>query len=131
MLSVLLLFLICLAELEQDKNGRQNLPPYYNIKDTNSQNPKTAQDGGLVSSEGYSYVTEVPSLPSSHQRHSNSSSKKADYYNISAANQASEPSSNSNNQHSRQRRTQRKITHNEKRYHSGMCPNQMALHKQS
>lgn len=152
-------------------------PPYYNIKDTNNSNNSSGganninnsssnvnNDGVIVSSEGYSYVTEVPSLPSSQQRHS----KKSDFQPSSGGgsgrgggggggggggageggigapgyenmrpqggavgdpgyqntrepsafqNHAPHPPSNSS-QH-RQRRTQRKVTHNEKRYHSG------------
>ncbi|XP_037935929.1 disco-interacting protein 2 isoform X2 [Teleopsis dalmanni] len=98
------------ADPKDDKNNK-SIPPYYNIKETNAQNIKTVKDGALVSSEGYSYVTEVPSLPSSHQRHSNAA-KKSDYHHPSGS--QGEPV----HQHSRQRRTQRKITHNEKRYHS-------------
>ncbi|XP_036346287.1 disco-interacting protein 2-like [Rhagoletis pomonella] len=106
------------------------IPPYYNIKTPQQpQNPKTVKDGALVSSEGYSYVTEVPSLPSSHQRHSNAS-KKSDH-SVSGGGSGGGGGggggsgsgghierSESSHQHSRQRRTQRKITHNEKRYHS-------------
>lgn len=104
------------------------MPPYYNIKTPQQpQNPKTVKDGALVSSEGYSYVTEVPSLPSSHQRHSNAS-KKSDgsHHSMSGGGGGGGSGSGghierseSSHQHSRQRRTQRKITHNEKRYHSG------------
>lgn len=161
-----------------DVEKAKNLPPppYYNIKDTNNSNnsnnggnnsnSNVNNDGVIVSSEGYSYVTEVPSLPSSQQRHS----KKSDFQPSSGAtpqggsgrgggggggggndggvgapgyenmrpqggavgdpgyqntrepsafqNHSSHQSSNSS-QH-RQRRTQRKVTHNEKRYHSGM-----------
>lgn len=62
------------------------------------------QGGGIqLSSEGYSYVTEVPSLPSSHHRHH----KSSHHHSGSGSNQ------------NRTRRTQRRITHNEKRYHSG------------
>lgn len=83
--------------------GNGNIPPYYNLKD-----PQKMQQGGGVqlSSEGYSYVTEVPSLPSSHHRHHKSSSH---HHSGSGSNQ------------NRTRRTQRRITHNEKRYHSGLC----------
>lgn len=130
-------------------------PPYYNIKESNNSNSNVNNDGVIVSSEGYSYVTEVPSLPSSQQRHS----KKSDFHQPSSAisissstpqseggvpgyenmrpqggavgdpgyqntrepntfqNHAPHPPTNSSQ--SRQRRTQRKVTHNEKRYHSG------------
>ncbi|XP_059217269.1 disco-interacting protein 2 isoform X2 [Stomoxys calcitrans] len=87
------------------------LPPYYNIRESSLENSKTARDGALVSSEGYSYVSEVPSLPSSHQRQSNSS-KKNEYY--QPADSQMEPGY----ENSRVRRTHRKITHHEKRYHS-------------
>lgn len=97
--------------LAVDDNASKVLPPYYNIKDTSLEN-KTVRDGALVSSEGYSYVSEVPSLPSSHQRHSNSS-RKNEYY--QPADSQTEPGY----ENSRVRRTHRKITHNEKRYHSG------------
>lgn len=109
------------------------MPPYYNIKTPQPQNPKTVKDGALVSSEGYSYVTEVPSLPSSHQRHSNASKKSDGSHHSMREGGGSSGGggggggsgsghierSESSHQHSRQRRTQRKITHNEKRYHSG------------
>lgn len=102
------------------------MPPYYNIKTPQPQNPKTVKDGALVSSEGYSYVTEVPSLPSSHQRHSNASKKSEGSHHSMGSGGGGGGSgsghierSESSHQHSRQRRTQRKITHNEKRYHSG------------
>ncbi|KAL5290225.1 DIP2 family protein [Megaselia abdita] len=83
--------------------GNGNIPPYYNLKDP--QLIQQMQQGGGVqlSSEGYSYVTEVPSLPSSHHRHHKSSSH---HHSGSGSNQ------------NRTRRTQRRITHNEKRYHS-------------
>lgn len=145
-------------------------PPYYNIKDTNnsnnSNNSNVNSDGVIISSEGYSYVTEVPSLPSSQQRHS----KKSDFHQPSSAisissssatpqggsgapgyenmrpqggavgdpgyqntrepntfqNHGAHPPSNSS-QH-RQRRTQRKVTHNEKRYHSGRSIKREALY---
>ncbi|TDG53237.1 hypothetical protein AWZ03_000052 [Drosophila navojoa] len=148
-----------LNDVEKAKNLPP--PPYYNIKDSNnsnnSNNSNVNSDGVIISSEGYSYVTEVPSLPSSQQRHS----KKSDFHQPSSAissssssatpqgggggapgyenmrpqggavgdpgyqntrepntfqNHGGHPSSNSS-QH-RQRRTQRKVTHNEKRYHS-------------
>jgi len=128
-------------------------PPYYNVKDTNNSNShgNINNDGVIVSSEGYSYVTEVPSLSSSQQRHS----KKIDFHQSSSVGTSStpqganagapgyenmrpqggavgdpgyqntrepsgfqNPQSTNNSQH-RQRRTQRKVTHNEKRYHSG------------
>uniref|UniRef100_T1GIU0 AMP-dependent synthetase/ligase domain-containing protein n=1 Tax=Megaselia scalaris TaxID=36166 RepID=T1GIU0_MEGSC len=84
--------------------GSSNIPPYYNLKDP--QMVQQMQQGGGIqlSSEGYSYVTEVPSLPSSHHRHHKSSSH---HHSGSGSNQ------------NRTRRTQRRITHNEKRYHSG------------
>lgn len=88
------------------------MPPYYNIRETSLENNKTVRDGALVSSEGYSYVSEVPSLSSSNQRHSNST-KRNDYY--QPADSQAEPGY----ENSRVRRTHRKITHNEKRYHSG------------
>ncbi|XP_039963154.1 disco-interacting protein 2 isoform X1 [Bactrocera tryoni] len=100
------------------------MPPYYNIKTPQSQNQKTVKDGALVSSEGYSYVTEVPSLPSSHQRHSNASKKsEGSHHSMGSSGGGGIGSghierSESSHLHSRQRRTQRKITHNEKRYHS-------------
>ncbi|XP_058987473.1 disco-interacting protein 2 isoform X3 [Musca domestica] len=87
------------------------MPPYYNIRETSLENNKTVRDGALVSSEGYSYVSEVPSLSSSNQRHSNST-KRDDYY--QPADSQAEPGY----ENSRVRRTHRKITHNEKRYHS-------------
>uniref|UniRef100_A0A1B0G3J4 DMAP1-binding domain-containing protein n=1 Tax=Glossina morsitans morsitans TaxID=37546 RepID=A0A1B0G3J4_GLOMM len=95
---------------EDDKHNKAN-PPYYNIKEPGAQNIRIMKDGALVSSEGYSYVTEVPSLP--HQRHSSSSTKKSDYYQQPADDQSEHGYENS-----RMRRTHRKITHNEKRYHS-------------
>ncbi|XP_073840161.1 disco-interacting protein 2 isoform X2 [Musca autumnalis] len=94
-----------------DETPSNAMPPYYNIKETGVENNKTVRDGALVSSEGYSYVSEVPSLPSSHQRHSNSS-RKNEYY--QPADSQPEPGY----ENSRVRRTHRKITHNEKRYHS-------------
>lgn len=97
---------------EDDKHNKAN-PPYYNIKEPGAQNIRIMKDGALVSSEGYSYVTEVPSLP--HQRHSSSSTKKSDYYQQPADDQSEHGYENS-----RMRRTHRKITHNEKRYHSGI-----------
>ncbi|TMW48834.1 hypothetical protein DOY81_006083 [Sarcophaga bullata] len=84
---------------------------YYNLKETKVENNKIVCDVALISNEGYSYVTEVPSLPSSHQRHSNLS-KKSEYY--QPADNDTEPGY----ENSRVRRTHRKITHNEKRYHS-------------
>lgn len=61
--------------------------------------------GGIVNSEGYSYVNDVPSLQL-HHRHS--SGQKS-----SSASHRDHPQPN------RTRRTQRRVTHNEKRYHSG------------
>ncbi|XP_054731793.1 disco-interacting protein 2 isoform X1 [Anastrepha obliqua] len=130
-------FLIPTSEGNDSKDldkGDKQMPPYYNIKPPQPPNLKTVKDGALVSSEGYSYVTEVPSLPSSHQRHSNAS-KKSDGSHHSMSGGGSSGGgggggsgnfsgsshverSESSHQHSRQRRTQRKITHNEKRYHS-------------
>ncbi|ALC42967.1 DIP2 [Drosophila busckii] len=143
-----------LAELDlelseaNDVDKTKNLPPppYYNIKDANNSNANS--DGVIISSEGYSYVTEVPSLSSSQQRQH---SKKSEFTPqqssavISAPHGGGAPgyenmrpqggavgdpgyqntrepssgfqNSSSSSQH-RQRRTQRKVTHNEKRYHS-------------
>ncbi|KRF97799.1 uncharacterized protein Dwil_GK17656, isoform B [Drosophila willistoni] len=134
-----------------DKAKSNPLPPYYNIKDVNNSNSiintNVNNDGVIISSEGYSYVSEVPSLSSSQQRHS----KKSDFHNQQASapqsgvggyenmrpqggamgdpgyqntrepsgfqNQSQAQATGNNSQH-RQRRTQRKVTHNEKRYHS-------------
>lgn len=87
-------------------------PPYYNLRDSSLDNNKTVRDGAILSSEGYSYVSEVPSLASSQAKHSNLS-KKTDYY--QPVDNQLEPGY----ENSRVRRTHRKITHNEKRYHSG------------
>ncbi|XP_017842176.1 disco-interacting protein 2 isoform X2 [Drosophila busckii] len=129
-----------------DKTKNLPPPPYYNIKDANNSNANS--DGVIISSEGYSYVTEVPSLSSSQQRQH---SKKSEFTPqqssavISAPHGGGAPgyenmrpqggavgdpgyqntrepssgfqNSSSSSQH-RQRRTQRKVTHNEKRYHS-------------
>ncbi|XP_030386379.1 disco-interacting protein 2 isoform X2 [Scaptodrosophila lebanonensis] len=138
-----------------DKSKNMPPPPYYNIKDTNNSNNShgnnVGNDGVIISSEGYSYVTEVPSLPSSQQRHS----KKSSSFQQSSISSAAAPQSDaigapgyenmrpqggavgdpgyqntrepsgfqnpppaSNSSQHRQRRTQRKVTHNEKRYHS-------------
>lgn len=99
---------VIIAEEKPNKSS----PPYYNLKETNLENNKVVRDGALISNEGYSYVSEVPSLPSSHQRHSNIS-KKSDYC------QPEENEAEHGYENSRVRRTHRKITHNEKRYHSG------------
>ncbi|XP_046808733.1 disco-interacting protein 2 isoform X2 [Lucilia cuprina] len=98
-----------LSEVEETPNKAS--PPYYNIKDSQSENNKVVRDGALISNEGYSYVSEVPSLPSSNQRHSNLSTK-TDYY------QPDDNEPEHGYENSRVRRTHRKITHNEKRYHS-------------
>lgn len=57
-----------------------------------------------MNSEGYSYVDEVPSLQSTQHR---------------SQQQKSTSSSHRDQQQNRTRRTQRRVTHNEKRYHSG------------
>lgn len=82
---------------------------YYNLKKQHSVNSGNGAVGNVVNSEGYSYVDEVPSLQSSHHRHSSSSSQQ----------KTSSSSHRDYQQQNRTRRTQRRITHNEKRYHSG------------
>lgn len=94
-----------------DENSQKTSPPYYNIKETNLEKGKVVQDGALISNEGYSYVTEVPSLLSQ-PKHSNVT-KKPDYY------QPDENEPEHGYENSRVRRTHRKVMHNEKRYHSG------------
>ncbi|XP_016975857.1 disco-interacting protein 2 isoform X1 [Drosophila rhopaloa] len=141
-----------LRKTEGDKVKSTPPPPYYNVKDANnsSSHGNISSDGVIVSSEGYSYVTEVPSLSSSQQRHS----KKIDIHQSSSVTTSSTPhgghvgapgyenmrpqggavgdpgyqntrepsgfqnQQSANNSQHRQRRTQRKVTHNEKRYHS-------------
>lgn len=69
-----------------------------------------------MSADGYSYVTEVPSLQISHHhsssQHSSSQAQKSSSHGGSKQHQMP-PHQN------RTRRTQRRVTHNEKRYHSG------------
>ncbi|EDX07006.1 GD25718 [Drosophila simulans] len=141
-----------LKKPEGDKVKSTPPPPYYNVKNANNStnHGNINNDGVIVSSEGYSYVTEVPSLSSSQQRHS----KKIDFHQPAAMSLSSTPQSgnagapgyenmrpqggavgdpgyqntrepsafqnqqSTNNSQHRQRRTQRKVTHNEKRYHS-------------
>lgn len=82
---------------------------YYNLQKQHSTG--SGNGGVIVNSEGYSYVNDVPSLQSSHHRHSSSSGQ-----------QKSSSSSHRERDHQQQnrtRRTQRRVTHNEKRYHSG------------
>lgn len=83
---------------------------YYNLQKQPSTN---SGNGGnnVVNSEGYSYVDEVPSLQSSHYQHTSSSQHKS----------TSSASHREYQQQNRTRRTQRRVTHNEKRYHSGQC----------
>lgn len=79
---------------------------YYNLQKQHSTGSSGGGNGGggvVVNSEGYSYVNDVPSIPSSHHRHSGQKSS----------------SHREHGQQSRARRTQRRVTHNEKRYHSG------------
>lgn len=84
---------------------------YYNLQ---KQHSTSSGNGGnsnnVVNSEGYSYVNDVPSLQSSHHRHSTSSSQQKS---------TSSSSHRDYQQPNRTRRTQRRVTHNEKRYHSG------------
>ncbi|XP_055385634.1 disco-interacting protein 2 isoform X9 [Condylostylus longicornis] len=100
-----------------------NMPPYYNLKDhqgvggggggnggnTNNQPPPPPP----IQSEGYSYVyeTELPSLPSSQHRHSHHKSSSSHHGSGSGG-------GGGGHGQNRARRTQRRITHNEKRYHS-------------
>lgn len=88
-------------------------PPYYNIKNTKTANLKTNEDGSLISNEGYSYVTEIPSL--SHPRHTDSANNKTfDYYQ-----QTADDKTTTDYKINRARRTHGNIIQNETRYHSG------------
>ncbi|XP_055854107.1 disco-interacting protein 2 isoform X9 [Episyrphus balteatus] len=122
--------------------GVVNMPPYYNLKDQHLQqqtgNGGSGNGGVQISSEGYSYVTEVPSLPSSHHRHSSSHHKSSSSHHHSGSGGGGGGGNNGGSRESggggggggssgggggghhqnRTRRTQRRVTHNEKRYHS-------------
>lgn len=85
--------------------------------------------GGVVNSEGYSYVDEVPSLRSSHQsshhhnhsNHNNKSSSSSNHRGSSGGDHRRDHHHHHHhNQQHRPRRTQRRVTHTEKRYHSGL-----------
>lgn len=83
---------------------------YYNVQKQHSTSSGNGGSNNVVNSEGYSYVNDVPSLQSSHHRHSTSSSQQKS---------TSSSSHRDYQQPNRTRRTQRRVTHNEKRYHSG------------
>lgn len=110
MVSFSLIFPEVASNTKQSDVSSAKNPPYYNISEQNLQE-KTVSDGAQLSSEGYSYVTEILPLPLSHPKHSNIQKKSDHHY----SNQVE----NTGHQHNRIRRTQRRITHNEKRYHSG------------
>lgn len=84
---------------------------YYNLQKQHSTNSGNGGSNNVANSEGYSYVDDVPSLQSSHHRHSTSSSQQKS---------TSSSSHRDYQQPNRTRRTQRRVTHNEKRYHSGL-----------
>lgn len=85
---------------------------YYNLQKNNGASSGGGGSGGggnIVNSEGYSYVDEVPSLQSTQHRQQQQQSQ-----------QKSMSSSHRDQQaQNRARRAQRRVTHNEKRYHSG------------
>ncbi|XP_037031677.1 disco-interacting protein 2 isoform X5 [Bradysia coprophila] len=84
------------------KNAQQG-DGYYNLQKQQSTNSAGGNGGVVVNSEGYSYVNDVPSIQS-HHRHSGQKSSSSSH--------------REHQQQNRTRRTQRRVTHNEKRYHS-------------
>lgn len=77
---------------------------YYNLQKQQSTNSGGGNGGVVVNSEGYSYVNDVPAIQS-HHRHPGQKSSSSSH--------------RDHQQQNRTRRTQRRVTHNEKRYHSG------------
>lgn len=109
---------------------RPTMPGYYNLQQNKDQ-PQQPGTGGngvggggggvQLSSEGYSYVTDVPSLPS-HHRHSSShhkSSSSSSHHHQGGGSGGGNSGNGGPGHQNRVRRTQRRVTHNEKRYHSG------------
>ncbi|XP_055310052.1 disco-interacting protein 2 isoform X5 [Sitodiplosis mosellana] len=82
---------------------------YYNLQKNNGGNSGGGGSGGgnVVNSEGYSYVDEVPSLQSTQHRQQQQSQQKS----MSSSHRDQQAQN-------RARRAQRRVTHNEKRYHS-------------
>lgn len=84
---------------------------YYNLqKNSGASSGGDRSSGGvggknIVNSEGYSYVDEVPSLQTTQHRQQQPKSTSSSHRDQQAQNRA--------------RRAQRRVTHNEKRYHSG------------
>lgn len=83
---------------------------YYNLQPQSGGGSGCGAGNNVVNSEGYSYVDEVPSLQSTH-RHSSSSQQHQ---------KSTSASHRDYQQQNRTKRTQRRVTHNEKRYHSGI-----------
>lgn len=91
-------------------SGQTKTDGYYNLPNPHS--TSSGNGGVITNSEGYSYVDDHhPSLQSQHHRHSSGQQKTS-----SSSNRGSGVDHQQSN---RTRRTQRRVTHNEKRYHSG------------
>ncbi|GAB0087700.1 Disco-interacting protein 2 [Sergentomyia squamirostris] len=93
---------------------------YYNLQQREKPPPPipssgNSSKGGVVSADGYSYVDDVHSIQSGHHHHHHSSSSSHGHHRSSGGG-----SSSGHHYQNRQRRTQRRVTHNEKRYHSVM-----------
>lgn len=96
--------------------ARAPVPAYYNLRDRGALPALPTEIdgiGGITNSEGYSYVDDVPAVPL-HQRLSTSSGGGHGGHKSTSSSAHREHS-----QHNRTRRTQRRVTQNEKRYHSG------------
>lgn len=96
----------------------KDIQPYYNLKEQHlNPIPMVENVESQLLSEGYSYVSEVPALSSSYRP----SHKKIAAHQYSGIESIGGNSSIGEvlNQYSRTRRCQRRVTHNEKRYHSG------------